>query len=70
VSGATVHFCDDRYDTGPIILQQAVPVLDDDDADSLAARVQAVEKRLVPEAIQLFAEGRLSIEGRRVRVRR
>jgi len=69
VSGPTVHFCDDHYDTGPIILQEAVPVLDDDDADSLAARVQAVEKRLVPEAIRLFAEGRLSIEGRKVRVR-
>jgi phosphoribosylglycinamide formyltransferase-1 len=69
ISGPTVHFCDDHYDTGPIILQEAVPVLDDDTADSLAARVQAVERRLVPEAIRLFAEGRLAIEGRRVRVR-
>jgi phosphoribosylglycinamide formyltransferase 1 len=70
VSGPTVHFCDDHYDTGPIILQEAVPVLDDDTVESLAARVQAVERRLVPEAIRLFAEGRLAIEGRRVRVRR
>jgi phosphoribosylglycinamide formyltransferase-1 len=70
ISGATVHFCDDRYDTGPIILQEAVPVLDDDTPDSLAARVQAVERRLVPEAVRLFAEGRLAIDGRRVRVRR
>jgi formyltetrahydrofolate-dependent phosphoribosylglycinamide formyltransferase len=69
LSGATVHFCDDRYDSGPIILQEAVPVLDDDTPDALAARVQAVERRLVPEAIRLFAEGRLAIEGRRVRIR-
>ena len=70
VSGATVHFCDDRYDTGPIILQEAVPVLDADTPETLAARVQAVERRLVPEAVRLFAEGRLAIEDRRVRVRR
>lgn len=69
LSGPTVHFCDDHYDTGPIILQEAVPVLDDDTADTLAARVQAVERRLVPEAVRLYAEGRLAIEGRRVRVR-
>jgi len=68
LSGATVHFCDDHYDSGPIILQEAVPVLDDDTPDTLAARVQAVERRLVPEAIRLFAEGRLSIEGRRVHI--
>jgi formyltetrahydrofolate-dependent phosphoribosylglycinamide formyltransferase len=70
VSGPTVHFCDDHYDTGPIILQEAVPVLDDDTPDALAARVQQVERRLVPESVRLFAEGRLVIEGRRVRVRR
>ena len=69
LSGATVHFCDDHYDSGPIILQESVPVLDDDTPETLAARVQAVERRLVPEAIRLFAEGRLSIEGRRVRTR-
>jgi len=69
LSGATVHFCDDHYDSGPIILQEAVPVLDDDTPDTLAARVQGAERRLVPEAIRLFAEGRLSIEGRRVRMR-
>ena len=66
VSGATVHFADDHYDTGPIILQEAVPVLDDDTPESLAARVQEVERRLVPEAIRLFAAGRLRIDGRRV----
>lgn len=69
LSGATVHFADDHYDTGPIILQEAVPVRDDDSVESLAARVQEVERRLVPEAIRLFAAGRLAIEGRRVLVR-
>jgi phosphoribosylglycinamide formyltransferase-1 len=70
VSGATVHFADAEYDHGPIILQRAVPVLDDDTPDSLAERVQAVERQLVPEAIRLFAEGRLVVEGQRVRVRK
>jgi phosphoribosylglycinamide formyltransferase-1 len=69
LSGATVHFCDDEYDTGPIILQQAVPVHDDDTPDTLAARVQAAERELYVRAIQLHAEGRLHIEGRRVRIR-
>ena len=68
VSGATVHFADDHYDTGPIILQEAIAVRDDDTPDSLAARVQEVERRLVPEAIRLFAAGRLAVEGRRVRI--
>lgn len=70
VSGATVHFADDRYDTGPILLQEAVPVLDDDTPETLAARVQAAERRLVPEAIRLIAAGRVAIDGRRVRIRR
>lgn len=69
LTGATVHFADDEYDHGPIILQEAVPVRDDDTPDSLAARVQEVERCLVPEAIRLFAEGRLVIEGRRVRIK-
>ena len=56
VSGATVHLCDDEYDHGPILLQEAVPVLDGDTTDTLAARVQAVERKLVPEAIRLLAE--------------
>ena len=69
MTGATVHFVDSQYDRGPIILQEAVPVLDDDTPDSLAQRVQAAERRLVPEAIRLFAESRLTIEGRRVRIK-
>lgn len=68
VSGCTVHFADDQYDHGPIILQGTVPVLDDDTPESLAARVQSLEQELYPEAVRLFAEGRLRIEGRRVRI--
>ena len=68
LTGATVHFVDAEYDHGPIILQEAVPVQDDDTPDTLAARVQASERRLVPEAVRLFAEGRLTIDGRRVRI--
>jgi formyltetrahydrofolate-dependent phosphoribosylglycinamide formyltransferase len=68
VTGATVHFVDERYDSGPIILQEAVPVHDDDTPDSLASRVQALERELFPKAIQLYAEGRVKVEGRRVRI--
>ena len=67
-SGCTVHFVDDQYDHGPIILQATVPVPDDDTPDSLAERVHHEENRLYPEAIRLFAEGRLKVEGRRVRI--
>jgi len=68
VSGATVHFVDEEYDHGPIVLQRAVAVLDDDTPDALATRVHAVERELVAEAVRLFAAGRLRIEGRRVRI--
>jgi phosphoribosylglycinamide formyltransferase-1 len=68
VSGCTVHFADNEYDHGPIILQRVVPVLDDDTPESLAARVFAEECEAYPEAIRLFAEGRLRVEGRRVRI--
>ncbi len=67
-TGATVHFVGDAYDEGPILLQESVPVLDDDTPDTLAARVQALERKLVPEAIRLIAEGRVRIEGRRTRI--
>ncbi len=69
VSGCTVHFADEEYDHGPIILQECVPVLDDDTPETLAARVQAVERRLYPEAVRFWSEGRLEIRGRRVRIR-
>ncbi|MEW5725603.1 MAG: phosphoribosylglycinamide formyltransferase [Thermodesulfobacteriota bacterium] len=68
VAGCTVHFVDEGTDSGPIIIQAAVPVLDDDDAGALAARILRQEHRIYSRAIQLFAEGRLKIEGRRVRV--
>lgn len=68
VSGCTVHFVDAGVDTGPIILQRAVPVRDDDTVDSLSARILRQEHKIYPAAIQLFAEGRLVIQGRRVRI--
>ncbi len=66
VTGVTVHFVDEGLDTGPIILQEAVPVLPDDDVESLHQRIHEVEYRLYPEAIRLFCQGRLRVEGRRV----
>lgn len=66
VSGCTVHFVDDEYDHGPIIVQKTVPVEDSDTADSLAARVFAAECEALPEAIQLFQSGTLLIDGSRV----
>jgi phosphoribosylglycinamide formyltransferase-1 len=68
VSGATVHFADAEYDHGPIILQEAVPVLEDDTPDTLAARVQASERRIYPKAVALYAEGRLQRIGGKVRI--
>lgn len=68
VSGCTVHFADNQYDHGPIILQRAVPVLDSDTPEQLSARVFDQECAAYPEAIRLFAEGRLRIEGRRVSI--
>lgn len=66
VTGVTVHFVDEGLDTGPIILQEAVPVLPEDDVESLHQRIHQVEYRLYPEAIRLFCQGRLRVEGRRV----
>lgn len=68
VSGCTVHFVDEAYDTGPIILQKVVPVEEGDTPETLAARVLTQEHAAYIEAIQLLAEGRLSVEGRVVRV--
>ena len=68
VSGCTVHFVDNTYDTGPIILQRACHVFDDDTPETLAHRVFEEEKIAYPEAIRLFHQGRLRIDGRRVRV--
>ena len=68
VSGCTVHFVDEQYDHGAIIVQKTVPVLEGDDADTLAARVFEAECEAYPEAIRLFAEGRLRIEQGRVHI--
>ena len=68
VSGCTVHFADATYDTGPIISQHVVPVEDDDTPETLASRVFEAECQALPEAIALYAQGRLRVEGRRVRV--
>lgn len=67
VSGCTVHFVDDEYDHGPIIIQKTVPVLDNDSPDDLAARVFQSECEALPEAIRQFASGQLEIDGPRVR---
>jgi phosphoribosylglycinamide formyltransferase-1 len=67
-SGCTIHFANEAPDGGPIILQAIVPVLDTDTAQSLAERILVEEHRLYPEAVKLFAEGRLQVEGRRVRI--
>ncbi|MBN1593823.1 MAG: phosphoribosylglycinamide formyltransferase [Candidatus Coatesbacteria bacterium] len=67
-TGVTVHFVDDEYDHGPVILQETVEVRDDDTVETLRSRVQQVEHRLYPTAIKLFAEGRLKVEGRRVKI--
>jgi len=69
LSGCTVHFSDNQYDHGPIILQRSVPVLDTDSADDVAGRVFQEECNAYPEAIRLYAEGRLAIDGPRVRIR-
>lgn len=69
ISGCTVHFADNEYDHGPIILQRVVPVADDDSPDTLAARVFRAECEAYPAAIRLFAEQRLEISGSRVRIR-
>ena len=68
VAGVTVHFVDGGTDTGPILVQKAVPVLEDDTPETLHARIQVEEHKAFPEALALLAAGRLSVEGRRVRI--
>jgi phosphoribosylglycinamide formyltransferase-1 len=69
VSGCTVHFVDEGLDAGPIVLQTPVKVAADDDEDSLSARILEAEHRTYPEAVRLFCEDRLRVEGHRVRIR-
>jgi len=68
ISGCTVHFVDGQYDNGPIILQRTSAVNEDDTPQTLAARVFEEEKLAYPEAIRMFSQGRLQIDGRRVRI--
>lgn len=69
VSGCTIHFVDEGMDSGPIILQETVPVLDDDDEDTLAARVLEKEHILYPKAIELYLNGKLETVGRKVKIK-
>lgn len=66
IAGCTVHFVTEGVDEGPIIIQAAVPIVEGDTADTLAARILEHEHRIYPRAVQLYAEGRLRVEGRRV----
>jgi phosphoribosylglycinamide formyltransferase-1 len=68
VTGVTVHFVDEQMDHGPIILQAAVKIKEDDTLESLEARIHKIEHKLYPEAVRLFVEGKLRVEGRRVRI--
>ncbi|MBF0457634.1 MAG: phosphoribosylglycinamide formyltransferase [Nitrospirae bacterium] len=68
IAGCTVHFVDEGVDTGPIILQEAVPVLSDDTEESLSARILECEHRIYPRAIKLYIEGKLSVTGNTVRI--
>lgn len=69
VSGVTVHLVDEEYDTGPPVLQRCVPVQDDDTPETLAARVLRVEHQIYSEALQLFAQDRIEINGRQVKIK-
>jgi phosphoribosylglycinamide formyltransferase 1 len=66
VSGCTVHFVDEGLDSGPVILQKSVPVMDSDTEETLSARILVEEHRIYPEAVRLFCEGRIKIQGRKV----
>ena len=68
VTGATVHFADSEYDRGPIIIQESIPVLETDTPDTLADRVQALERKLYPKAVSLYADGKIKRNGRKVEV--
>lgn len=69
ISGCTVHFVDEGVDTGPVIIQAAVPVHPDDTEESLSERILRLEHKIFPEAIRLFVEGRLEVQGRKVKIK-
>lgn len=68
ITGCTVHFVDEGVDTGPVILQESLPILEEDSVETLTNRIHEVEHRLYPEAVRLFSEGKLAVVGRRVKV--
>ncbi len=68
ITGVTIHLVDDQYDHGPIVMQEPVAVLDNDTPESLMERVQVKEREMYPQAIQWFAEGRVTVDGRHVRI--
>jgi phosphoribosylglycinamide formyltransferase-1 len=68
VTGVTVHFVDEKMDHGPVILQQAVEIQENDTLESLEKRIHKIEHRFYPEAIRLYVEGKLKLEGRKVRI--
>jgi phosphoribosylglycinamide formyltransferase-1 len=68
VTGCTVHFVDEGVDSGPVILQKAVPVMDGDDEETLSARILEQEHQLYPEVVRLFCEGRIKVQGRSVSI--
>jgi len=68
VTGVTVHFVDEKMDHGPIILQGSVKVEEDDTAETLEAKIHKIEHKIYPEAIRLFSEGKIKIEGRKARI--
>jgi phosphoribosylglycinamide formyltransferase-1 len=69
ITGCTVHFVDEGMDTGPIIIQAAVPVSDDDTEETLSERILKLEHQIFPEAVKIFSEGRIEMHGRKVRVK-
>ncbi|MEW6213610.1 MAG: phosphoribosylglycinamide formyltransferase [Nitrospirota bacterium] len=69
ISGCTVHFVDEGMDTGPIIIQSAVPIFQDDTEETLSERILRLEHKIYPEAIRLFSEGKIEVEGRKVRIK-
>jgi len=68
VTGVTVHFIDEEMDHGPVILQQAIKIEEGDTLEALEAKIHKIEHRLYPQAVRLFVEGKLQLEGRRVRI--
>jgi phosphoribosylglycinamide formyltransferase-1 len=69
ISGATVHFVDDKLDNGPIIIQESVPVLASDDTKSLSERILEIEHKIYPKAVELYCRGLLKVDGRKVVIR-